>query len=87
MEVMMRRIVMIASMALGLGGCASNYGGEGALGGAGVGAVVAGVAGGNPLAGAAVGAAAGALVGSTVRKSDGYCYRMDRHRREHRVRC
>jgi len=86
----MRKILMmsvLAGAALCVGGCASNYGGEGALGGAGVGAVVAGVAGGNPVTGAAVGAAAGALVGSTIKKSNGRCYRRDRDGREHRVRC
>ncbi|MDE1917578.1 MAG: hypothetical protein KGJ57_12470 [Sphingomonadales bacterium] len=84
------RALMISTLAAGalaLGGCAHNYAGEGALGGAGVGAVVAGVAGGNVVTGAAVGAAAGALVGSTVRKGDGYCYRHDRQGYEHRVEC
>mgnify|MGYP003365268664 CR=1 FL=1 len=86
----MTRIVMvsmIAGAALAMGGCAHNYGGEGALGGAGAGAVIAGVAGGNVVTGAAIGAAAGALVGSTVRKNDGYCYRHDRDGNEHRVNC
>ncbi|WP_343612078.1 hypothetical protein [Novosphingobium sp.] len=78
---------MIAAGALAVGGCAHNYGGEGALGGAGAGAVIAGVAGGNVVTGAAIGAAAGALVGSTVRKDDGYCYRHDRDGYEHRVNC
>lgn len=86
----MTRIVMVsmlAGAALTMGGCAHNYGGEGALGGAGAGAVIAGVAGGNVVTGAAIGAAAGALVGSTVRKNDGYCYRHDRDGNEHRVNC
>ncbi|WP_206240309.1 hypothetical protein [Novosphingobium terrae] len=78
---------MIAGGALALGGCAHNYGGEGALGGAGAGAVISGVAGGNVVTGAAIGAAAGALIGSTVHKNDGYCYRHDRDGNEHRVDC
>lgn len=86
----MIRTVMMSTIAVGalaLGGCAHNYGGEGALGGAGAGAVVAGVAGGNVVTGAAVGAVAGALIGSTVHKNDGYCYRHDRDGNEHRVDC
>lgn len=87
----MTRIVMmsmIAGAALAMGGCAHNYAGEGALGGAGVGAVISGVAGGNVVTGAAIGAAAGAVAGSTVRKDDqGYCYRRDRDGNEHRVSC
>ncbi len=86
----MRKLVMMPVIAAALamtGGCASNYGGEGALAGAGVGAVVAGVAGGDVATGAVIGAAAGGVAGSTVRKEDGYCYRVDGRGREYRVRC
>lgn len=86
----MRKFVMLPMLAVALGmtgGCASNYGGEGALAGAGVGAVVAGVAGGNVATGAAIGAAAGGVAGSTVRKQDGYCYRVDDRGRERRISC
>ncbi|WDF71597.1 hypothetical protein [Novosphingobium sp. KACC 22771] len=85
----MRKAMMMSVVAGALmltGGCASNYGGEGALAGAGVGAVVAGVAGGDVATGAAIGAAAGGVAGSTVRKG-GECYRTDRYGREYRVRC
>lgn len=83
------RKMMVPFMAAALaatGGCASNYGGEGALAGAGVGAVVAGAAGGDVATGAAIGAAAGGVAGSTIRKN-GYCYRTDGYGREYRVRC
>lgn len=76
-----------AAAALGLAGCASNYGGEGALAGAALGAGVGAVAGGVSVAeGAAVGAAAGAVTGSLIRKN-GRCYRLDRYGYERRVRC
>lgn len=71
-------IPILAAGALGLAGCASNYGGEGAGGGALLGAGVAGVTGGDVVTGAAVGAAAGAVVGSQVKKDKG-CYRYNRH--------
>jgi len=86
----MRKLVMMPVLAVALaitGGCASNYGGEGALAGAGVGAVVAGVAGGDVATGAVIGAAAGGVAGSTMRKRDGVCYRVDDRGREYRVRC
>ncbi|NOW44305.1 hypothetical protein FHW96_000432 [Novosphingobium sp. SG751A] len=86
----MRKFLMVGMLAGALvmtEGCASNYGGEGALAGAGVGAVVAGVSGGDVATGAAIGAAAGGVAGSTVRKRDGNCYRMDDRGREYRVRC
>lgn len=86
----MRKTMMMMPLLAGAlmsAGCASNYGGEGALAGAGVGAVVAGVAGGDVATGAVIGAAAGGVAGSTVRKQDGYCYRVDDRGREYRVRC
>jgi len=63
-----------AAGALALGGCASNYAGEGALAGGVGGAVIGAATGGSVLAGAAIGAAAGGLVGSVIHK-DGHCYR------------
>jgi hypothetical protein len=78
----MRKIIIpiIAAGALGLSGCASNYGGEGALAGGALGAGVGAVAGGNVGTGAAVGAAAGALIGSQAKKDgDRGCYRYDRN--------
>ncbi|MGO4166864.1 YgdI/YgdR family lipoprotein [Novosphingobium sp. PhB57] len=67
---------ILAAGALGVAGCASNYGGEGALAGGALGAGVGALAG-DVGAGAAVGAAAGAAVGSTQKKHNG-CYRYDR---------
>jgi hypothetical protein len=72
---------------LGLGACASNYAGEGALGGAAVGAAVGAATGGDIATGAAIGAAAGAAGGTLVKKNDGNCYRIDRDGRERRVSC
>ena len=78
---------LILAAALGLAGCAQNYGGEGALAGGAAGAVIGAATGGNVLAGAAIGAAAGAVGGSLIKKSDGTCYRRDRDGYEHRVSC
>lgn len=86
----MRKVTMTGLLAGALaitGGCASNYGGEGALAGAGVGAVVSGVSGGNVATGAALGAAVGGVAGSTIRKRGDHCYRVDEYGREYRVRC
>ncbi len=76
----MRKFILpvIAAAAIGLGGCASNYAGEGALAGGALGAGVGAVTGGDVGTGAAIGAAAGAAVGSQVDKDRG-CYRYDRH--------
>ncbi|EIZ80032.1 hypothetical protein WSK_1399 [Novosphingobium sp. Rr 2-17] len=68
---------LIAASALGVAGCASNYGGEGALAGGVAGAGIGALAGGDVGTGAAVGAAVGAVAGSQVKKNDG-CYRYDR---------
>jgi len=77
----MKRFVIpaIFAGALALGGCASNYAGEGALAGGALGAGVGAVTGGDVGTGAAIGAAAGAAVGSQVDK-DGRrgCYKRDR---------
>lgn len=68
---------VMAAGALALGGCASNYAGEGALAGGALGAGVGALAG-DVGAGAAIGAAAGAVAGSTAKKDNG-CYRRDRN--------
>jgi hypothetical protein len=69
---------MMAASALALGGCASNYAGEGAVAGGVLGAGVGALAG-DVGAGAAIGAAAGAVAGSTASKDDRRgCYKRDR---------
>ena len=81
----MRKLILpvMAASALALGGCASNYGGEGALVGGAVGAGVGALAG-DVAAGAAIGAAAGGVAGSQVQKDDrGGCYRYDRDGRRY----
>jgi outer membrane lipoprotein SlyB len=80
----MRQFVLpiVAAGALALGGCASNYSGEGALAGGALGAGVGLTTGADTGTAAAVGAAAGAAVGSQVRKDgrrDRGCYRYDRN--------
>jgi len=76
----MRSLILpvMAASALALGGCASNYAGEGALAGGALGAGVGALAG-DVGAGAAIGAAAGAVAGSTASKNDRGCYRRDRN--------
>lgn len=77
----MRSLIIPVAMAgaLALGGCASNYAGEGALAGGALGAGVGALAG-DVGAGAAIGAAAGAVAGSTVDKDNRRgCYRYDRN--------
>lgn len=78
---------LLLAAALGLAGCAQNYGGEGAAAGGAAGAIIGAATGGNVLAGAAIGAAAGAVGGSLIKKNDGYCYRRDSDGYEHRVNC
>ena len=76
----MRSLVLplITAGALALGGCASNYAGEGALAGGAVGAAI-GAASGDIGEGAAIGAAAGAVGGTLINKRDRRgCYRYDR---------
>lgn len=80
----MRRILLpvMAASALALGGCASNYGGEGALAGGVAGALLGGGE------GAAIGAAAGAVGGTLIKKDRrGNCYYRDRDGRRYRERC
>lgn len=80
----MRKIVIpiMAAGALALGGCASNYGGEGAVAGGVAGALLGGGE------GAAIGAAAGAVGGTLIKKDrNGRCYYRDRDGRRYRDRC
>lgn len=79
-------IPLIAAGALALGGCASNYAGEGALAGAAGGAVIGAATGGDVVKGAAIGAAAGGVVGALIKKN-GRCYRTDRNGYEYEVSC
>ena len=83
----MRRIILpaLAAGTLALGGCASNYAGEGALAGGALGAGVGAVSDADTGTAAAVGAAAGAAIGSQVKKKkdrDG-CWRYDRDGRRY----
>ena len=77
---------LAAISALALGGCASNYAGEGALGGAAGGALIGAATDGDVAKGAAIGAAAGGAIGALIKK-DGKCYRYDNDGYRHRVRC
>lgn len=85
---MFTKIIMPLAAAgmLALGGCASNYAGEGALAGAAGGAIIGAATNGNVGRGALIGGAAGAAVGSIIRK-DGKCYRYDSNGDRYRVRC
>ena len=82
----MRSVIMpcLLAGALALGGCASNYGGEGALVGGAAGALI-GSGSGDTAEGAAIGAAAGAAGGALIKKKDERdgCYRTDRHGRRY----
>ncbi len=73
-------VPIIAAGALALGGCASNYAGEGALAGGAAGAAIGAVTGGDIATGAAIGAAAGAAGGALIEK-DGRCDGYDRRGR------
>ncbi|MBW8754289.1 MAG: glycine zipper 2TM domain-containing protein [Sphingomonadales bacterium] len=77
---------IMAAGALALGGCASNYAGEGALAGGVLGAGVGALAG-DVGAGAAIGAAAGGVAGATIHKDRRGCYYYDRDGRRHSTGC
>ncbi len=81
----MRPIILatLAGAALTMGGCASNYAGEGALAGGALGAGVGAVTDGDVGEGAAIGAAAGAVGGALVKKDRHGCYRYDRDGRRY----
>lgn len=76
----------VASAAMALAGCSSNYAAEGALGGAAAGAAYGAVADKDVAKSAAIGAAAGGLVGAIIKK-DGRCYQRDSNGYEYEVRC
>lgn len=82
----MRSVIMpcLFAGALALGGCASNYAGEGALVGGAAGALI-GSGSGDTAEGAAIGAAAGAAGGTLLKKKDDRdgCYRNDRNGRRY----
>ena len=71
---------LVAAGALALGGCESNYAGEGALAGGAAGAAIGAISGGDVATGAAIGAAAGAAGGYFIDKNDG-CDGYDRNGR------
>ncbi len=73
-------LTITAAGALALGGCASNYAGEGAAAGGAIGAATSAVTGGDILEGAAVGAAAGGAIGYFIDK-DNRCDGYDRNGR------
>jgi hypothetical protein len=70
-------VLPLALSALALGGCATNYAGEGALGGGLAGALI-GAGSGDAVGGAVIGAALGGAGGSLVKKHHG-CYRYNRN--------
>jgi len=73
--------------ALAVGGCARNYGVEGAAVGAAGGAGVGAATDSNIGRSAAIGAAAGAIGGALIRKDGEWCYYRDRYGDEYRERC
>lgn len=78
-------ISALAACALGAGGCASNYAGEGALAGGVAGAAIA-ADDGDIGDGALIGAAIGAIGGTLVKKKDrSDCYRVDPEGRRYRM--
>lgn len=81
----MRRVIIPCMLAgaLALGGCSTNYAGEGALAGGAAGALI-GSTSGDTAEGAAIGAAAGAAGGALIKKNnnDG-CYKYDREGRRY----
>lgn len=81
-----KSLLMLALCTPGLAACATNYAGEGALGGAALGAAAGVLTGGSVTRGAAVGAAIGGASGALIRK-DGRCYRYDDDGEEYVVRC
>ncbi len=87
----MRKVLIVAAMALTLAGCETarqDRMAGGALIGAGGGALIGGLASrsaGGALAGGLIGAAAGALIADATRP--GYCYRVTRYGHRRYVRC
>jgi hypothetical protein len=85
----MRSLILpvVAASALALGGCASNYAGEGAVAGGAAGALLGAATGGNVGTGAAIGAAAGAVGGTLIKKDRDRCYYRAPNGREYWDRC
>lgn len=84
----MRKVLVSVTVAgaLSIGGCASNYAGEGALAGGAAGAVI-GAGDGDVGEGALIGAAIGALGGTLIKKgSNRDCFRVDSEGRRYRSR-
>jgi hypothetical protein len=84
---MTRKVMIMLAPALLFGGCASNYGVEGAAVGAAVGAGVGAATDSDIATSAAIGAAAGGIGGALIRKEGNWCYYRDRNGREYRDRC
>ena len=84
---MTRKVMIMLAPALLLGGCASNYGVEGAAVGAAVGAGVGAATDRDIATSAAIGAAAGGIGGALIRKDGEWCYYRDRNGNEYRERC
>ncbi|MFN8829455.1 MAG: glycine zipper domain-containing protein [Labrys sp. (in: a-proteobacteria)] len=88
----MKKIIVVAAMALALAGCSSYSRTDRALGGAAIGATsgavignLAGGTGGSTVAGALIGGVAGAIVGAeTTPKA---CWARDSRGNRYRVQC
>ena len=98
----MKNLLLLATLAAGLSGCAGGYRQNepalvGGLLGAGGGAIIGGAISGRPegaLAGAVIGGVGGAIVGDAMgrdgrynRRSRGRCYSQDDYGRRYRVSC
>lgn len=87
----MKKLMVIAALALTLAGCQTARQDRiagGALIGAGSGALIGGLAGrstGAAVAGGIIGAAAGAIIADATRP--GYCYRVNRYGKRRYFRC
>jgi len=87
----MKKILVVAAMALALAGCQTarqDRALTGAAIGGGTGALIGGLAGGTAgaaVAGGVLGAAAGAIIADATRP--GWCYYRNRHGRRVYVRC
>ena len=84
---MTRKLMIVLAPALLIGGCASNYGVEGAAVGAAVGAGVGAATNSDIGTSAAIGAAAGGIGGALIRKEGNWCYYRDRNGNEYCDRC
>lgn len=88
---MLKKVLVVAALALTLGGCETarqDRMAGGALIGGGSGALIGGLAtrsAGGAVAGGLIGAAAGAIIADSTRP--GRCYYYDRYNRRHYTRC